>query len=121
MREDQALNLKCPKYEAEPHHASNVELAPFERGFTLSPNSQVQRCRHRRVWPEGRPDEAHAAATRHGSPHLWWLDFAKHSGRRERRPCGPQLDELLEMVATQSLWTIADMLGNPERASDGEA
>ncbi len=107
-----------PTHQAEPHHAEDVEQALHELGFL---HLRARKYGSAVIVESGPPtDPIKHIRLRRDTVHLWCLDFAKHTGRWESAPFRATTDELLEIVATQFPWTIADMLESSEETSDRE-
>lgn len=107
-----------PTHQAEPYHAEDVEDALHERGFD---HLRARKYGNAVIVESGpKVDPVKHMRLRRDTVHLWYLDFAKHTGKWEKTPFRATIDELLEMVTTQFPWTIADVFGNPERTSDRE-
>jgi hypothetical protein len=95
-----------PKNPAEPWDAARVQEILHKAGF---PHLRARKHGSSVIVESGpSSDPIKHFQLRRDTVHLWCLDFAKHTGRWERTPFRDQRDNLVQMIADQFPWTIAD-------------
>lgn len=94
-----------PKYNADPHHISQLTALLHERGgehlrvrkrgavLTIESGDKVN------PWPHAR--------LRRDTVHLWLLEMAVRGGRWERTPFRGLMNELVDALFDDFPWTIA--------------
>ncbi len=102
-----------PRYQAETWDPDTVEKRLHARGLT-----HLRARKHgAAVIVESGPSDHpwKHFRLRRDTVHLWCLDMAARGSSWEKTPFRDQRDKLVDLVIDQFPWTVADVLGNPER------
>jgi len=102
--------------QAEPEHATRIAKLLHDCGAS---HLRARKYGASVIVESGpKSDPVKHFRLRRDTVHLWYLDFANHTGKWERTPFRDNLDNLVHQVVEQFPWTIAPIHENPERTSD---
>lgn len=102
-----------PRHQAESWDPTDVEARLHRHGLT---HLRARKHGAAVIVESGPKDQPWKHfRLRRDTVHLWWLDMASQGARWDKTPYRDQRDNLVDMVIEMFPWTLADVLGNPER------